>query len=57
LSHDEGRREAKRFIARDGAAIGVRETLDIAKVFADSHAPKMKMPANEDAYDVRAAQG
>jgi len=30
------RREAKRFIARDGAGIGVRETLDIAKVFADS---------------------
>jgi hypothetical protein len=45
--HDEGRRAARRFLARDGAAIGVRETLDIAKVFADRHKPKVRVPANE----------
>lgn len=46
--HGEGRRAAKRFIARDGAAVGVRDTLDIAKVFADGRKPKVRMPANEE---------
>src|SRR5207253_1473377 len=36
---DEGRASAKRFIARHGADIGVRETLDIATVFADRRKP------------------
>jgi NTE family protein len=49
--HDEGRRAAKRFIARDGAAIGVRETLDIAKAFSDRHKPKVRMPAHEDTHE------
>jgi hypothetical protein len=27
------------------------ETLDIARVFADGHKPKMRVPANEAVYD------
>jgi len=54
MLHDEGRRAAKRFLRRDAAAIGIRETLDIAKVFADARKPKVRMPANEDAYEIHA---
>jgi NTE family protein len=45
--HREGRSAAKRFIARHGADLGVRETLDIGNVFADGHKPKIRLPANE----------
>jgi len=37
--HREGRAAAKRFLDRHGAAIGIRETLDIATVFADARKP------------------
>ena len=49
--HREGRSAAKRFVARHGADVGVRETLDIASVFADEHKPKMRVPANEAVLD------
>jgi NTE family protein len=52
--HDEGRRAAKRFLRRDAAAIGVRETLDIANVFAEGHKPKVRIPANEEDYEIHA---
>ena len=53
MLHDEGRRAARRFIARNGTSIGVRETLDIAKVFADGRKPKVRMPANKNTYELR----
>jgi len=31
--------------------LGVRETLDIARVFADEHKPKVRAPANAAVYD------
>jgi NTE family protein len=49
--HGEGRAAAKRFIARHGADIGVRETLDVASEFSDGHKPKVRVPANEAVYD------
>jgi NTE family protein len=49
--HREGRTEAKRFITRHGADLGLRETLDIASVFADEHKPKVRVPANEAMFD------
>ena len=52
--HDEGRRAGKRFIARDGAAIGMRETLGNAKAFADRHKPKVRMPVHEDTHETGA---
>ena len=45
--HGEGRAAAKRFIARHGADIGVRESLDIAGEFHDRNKPKVRVPANE----------
>jgi NTE family protein len=48
---EEGRTSARQFIERRGADIGVRETLDIAKVFADTHKPKVRVAANEDAFE------
>ena len=47
--HDEGRGDAKAFLARHGRHIGVRDTLDIARVFTDTHKPKVRTPANDDA--------
>ena len=49
--HDKGLAAARRFVVRHGADIGVRETLDIAKVFSDGHKPKMRAPANEPTFD------
>jgi hypothetical protein len=49
--HDEGMNAARQFITRHGADIGVRETLDVARVFADGHKPKMRAPANEDSFE------
>jgi NTE family protein len=49
--HDKGRAAARRFIARHGADVGVRETLDIASTFQDQRKPKVRMPANDAVYD------
>jgi len=50
LLHDAGRAEARQFMDRHGAELGVRETLDIARVFSDAHKPKMRVPANDASY-------
>jgi NTE family protein len=47
----EGRAAAKRFIARHGADLGVRETLDVAGVFTADRKPKVRVPANEAVYE------
>ena len=47
--HDEGRSACRKFIARHGGDIGVRETLDIARVFTDARKPKMRVPPSEPA--------
>ena len=38
----------KQFIARHGADIGVRETLDIARTYVDAHKPRVRVAANDD---------
>jgi NTE family protein len=48
LLHGEGCAEARRFLARHGGDLGVRETLDIAKVFADDHKPKVRVSASDE---------
>jgi NTE family protein len=53
--YDEGRHGARRFLARHGRDIGVRETLDIAKVFSAERKPKLHLPANEAAFDPQPA--
>ena len=53
--HGEGRAAARRFMRRHGADVGVRETLDLARVFSDGRKPKMHRSANEEAFDGRAA--
>jgi NTE family protein len=55
LLHDAGRAEARQFMDRHGADLGVRETLDIARVFGDAHKPKMRVPANDASYHNLAA--
>ena len=49
--HGEGRAAARRFVARHGADLGVRETLDVAGVFNDGRKPKLPAPANEALYE------
>ena len=49
--HDEGRVAARQFLARHGAEVGVRETLDIARQFQDLRKPKGRVPANDSVYD------
>jgi NTE family protein len=49
--HDEGRAAARQFLARHGAEVGVRETLDIASQFLDRRKPKVRVPANDSLYD------
>jgi NTE family protein len=46
---EEGRAAAKRFIARHGDDLGVRETLDVAVAFAETHAATAS--ANEPVYE------
>ena len=46
--HDEGRLAGKQFIARHGADIGVRETLDIARTYVDARKPRVRVAANDD---------
>ena len=48
LLHGEGRAEARRFLAHHGGDLGLRETLDIAKVFADDHKPKVRVSAEDE---------
>jgi NTE family protein len=43
---DEGRSASKHFLSRHGADIGVRETLDIARVYADTRKPKVRVAAS-----------
>lgn len=45
----EGRSAAKRFFGRHGAAIGVRETLDIAATFADERKPTPHVHTTDEA--------
>src|SRR5215471_9559842 len=47
LLYDEGRAEARQFMDRHGVDIGVRETLDIARVYADDHKPKLRVSAKQ----------
>jgi NTE family protein len=42
LLFDEGRGATRAFLERHGSDIGVRETLDVARVFTDSHKPKVR---------------
>jgi len=47
---DAGRADARRFLERNGADIGVRDTLDLAKSFADTRKPKLRVAANEETF-------
>jgi len=51
LLHDEGFTAGKRFLARHGADIGIRETLDVAQVFVDTNKPRI--PLQRNPYGVR----
>jgi NTE family protein len=41
---DEGLAAGRQFMSRHGRDLGVRETLDVAKVFSDGHKPRMRAP-------------
>ena len=56
LLQEEGRAEARRFVTAHAGDIGVRETLDIARAFTDSHKPKMRVPANGHPHGAVAAR-
>ena len=43
LLHDEGFAAGKQFMARHGADIGLRETLDVAQVFVDTNKPRIPL--------------
>jgi NTE family protein len=47
LLHAEGLAAGRQFMARHGADIGIRETLDVPGAFIDAHQPKIRMSANE----------
>ena len=53
----EGRKAARRFIARHGAQIGVHETLDVARVFLSEPRLTTELPANEDSFERRMRHG
>ena len=42
--HEEGLAAGRQFMSRHGRDLGVRETLDVAKVFSDGHKPRMRAP-------------
>jgi NTE family protein len=46
LLHDEGSADGKRFMARHGSDIGVRETLDVARAFVGTNKPRIPMRAS-----------
>ena len=52
LLYDEGRAEARHFMDRHASDLGVRETLDIARVYADDHKPKLRVSAKQSAEHV-----
>jgi hypothetical protein len=54
LLHAEGRAAGRKFIARHGADIGFRETLDVAGVFIDDHKPTLRIPKHEPLHDIDA---
>ena len=47
LLHDEGFAAGERFMARHGADIGIRETLDIAQVFVDANKPRIPLQRDQ----------
>jgi NTE family protein len=49
--HDEGRAAGRQFMARHGADIGVRETLEIARVYVDARKPKVRVAANDKSVE------
>ena len=49
--HRAGRTAARNFLGRHGADLGVRETLEVARVYTGPHKPRMRLPANEAAFD------
>jgi NTE family protein len=51
LLYEAGRADARQFIDRHGADLGVRETLDVAHVFADEHKPKVRVSAKEESIE------
>jgi len=52
LLQGEGRIAARRFLSANGADIGVRETLDVAGAFSDSHKPKMRVAVKEGPHGI-----
>ena len=46
LLHDEGFAAGKEFMARHGADIGIRETLDVARAFLDTNKPRIPLQAH-----------
>ena len=46
---------ARRFLKRHARDVGVRETLDIVKVFTDGRRRRVRAPANEAAFAEDAA--
>ena len=46
---EAGRAASRQFLARHGADIGVRETLDIARVYSDVRKPKVRVQATDAA--------
>jgi NTE family protein len=57
LLFDEGRRATRLFLDRHGGDVGVRETLDVARLFTDGHKPKLRMgsAANDESSEASAA--
>jgi NTE family protein len=51
LLQDEGQIAGKRFLSAHGAAVGVRETLDVARAFSDGHKPKMRVAPKDGPRD------
>lgn len=45
-----GRASARRFLKHHARDVGVRETLDIVKVFTDGRRRRLRAPANEEAF-------
>src|SRR5215472_877001 len=52
LLYEAGRADARQFMEQHSADLGVRETLDVAHVFADEHKPKVRVPADDEALAV-----
>ena len=46
--HEEGRRSAGRFLSRHGRDVGIRETLDIGKVFVDERSVPVTAAARRE---------